>query len=124
MSKTIRIDDDIWEVLKSKAIPLEDTPSDVLRRIFCDCGLMKEEPGQAASVQDSAKQEILDTPIKEVLSGHTCRGLHFANVRTIGDLVQMTEEKLSRTHYIGRKSLNEIKKLLADHGLILVRKTT
>lgn len=29
---TIRIDDDVWSYLKSKATPFEDTPNDVLRR--------------------------------------------------------------------------------------------
>jgi negative regulator of replication initiation len=29
---TIRIDDDVWTFLQSKAIPLQDTPNDVLRR--------------------------------------------------------------------------------------------
>lgn len=29
---TIRIDDDVWTYLKSKARPFEDTPNDVLRR--------------------------------------------------------------------------------------------
>jgi hypothetical protein len=29
---TIRIDDEVWSFLQSKAVPLEDTPNDVLRR--------------------------------------------------------------------------------------------
>lgn len=29
---TIRIDDDVWKFLQSKAIPLQDSPNDVLRR--------------------------------------------------------------------------------------------
>ena len=29
---TIRIDDEVWSFLQSKAIPLQDTPNDVLRR--------------------------------------------------------------------------------------------
>jgi len=29
---TIRIDDGVWEELKQRAIPLEDTPNDVIRR--------------------------------------------------------------------------------------------
>ncbi|MGH9426565.1 MAG: hypothetical protein ACRD2L_09740, partial [Terriglobia bacterium] len=31
---TIRIDDDVWRALKSRAEPFEDTPNDVLRRVF------------------------------------------------------------------------------------------
>jgi hypothetical protein len=44
-TRVIRIDDDLWEVLKSKAIPLEDTPSDALRRIFREAGLLPDEQG-------------------------------------------------------------------------------
>jgi hypothetical protein len=40
--KVIRIDEDLWEVLKGKAIPLEDTPSSVLRRIFLEHGLLRK----------------------------------------------------------------------------------
>jgi hypothetical protein len=40
--KVIRIDEDLWEVLKGKAIPLEDTPSSVLRRIFQENGLLRK----------------------------------------------------------------------------------
>jgi negative regulator of replication initiation len=32
MMPTIRIDDDVWRYLQSKARPFEDTPNDVLRR--------------------------------------------------------------------------------------------
>lgn len=31
---TIRIDDDVWRELKNRAEPLEDSPNDVLRRVF------------------------------------------------------------------------------------------
>ncbi len=40
MSKVIRIDDDLWEALKSRAEPLVDTPASVLRRIFEEQGLL------------------------------------------------------------------------------------
>jgi hypothetical protein len=41
--KVIRIDEDLWEVLKAKAIPLEDTPSSVLRKIFQEYGLLRKD---------------------------------------------------------------------------------
>lgn len=31
---TIRIDDEVWQALQKKAIPLEDTPNAVLRRLL------------------------------------------------------------------------------------------
>lgn len=31
---TIRVDDDVWNALKKLAVPFEDSPNDVLRRVF------------------------------------------------------------------------------------------
>ena len=42
-----------------------------------------------------------------------------ANIQTIGDLVQKTEAEMLRTKNFGRKSLNEIKEILAQMGLSL-----
>ena len=41
------------------------------------------------------------------------------NIVYIGDLVQKTEEEMLRTPNFGRKSLNEIKEVLAQMGLHL-----
>lgn len=40
---TIRIDDEVWGELKQRAIPLEDTPNDVLRRVL---GLESDKAGR------------------------------------------------------------------------------
>jgi len=48
---------------------------------------------------------------------HNC--LKNANIRTIADLVQMTEQEMLRTKNFGRKSLDEIKEVLANMGLRL-----
>jgi DNA-directed RNA polymerase subunit alpha len=45
--------------------------------------------------------------------------LQSAGVKYIGDLVQKTEQEMLRTKNFGRKSLKEIKELLADMGLKL-----
>ena len=42
-----------------------------------------------------------------------------ANIQTIGELVQKTEAEMLRTKNFGRKSLNEIKEILANMGLSL-----
>jgi DNA-directed RNA polymerase subunit alpha len=42
-----------------------------------------------------------------------------ANIRTIADLVQMTEQEILRTKNFGRKSLEEIKEVLSNMGLRL-----
>ncbi len=42
-----------------------------------------------------------------------------ANIKTIGDLVQKTENEMLRTKNFGRRSLNEIKDILHSMGLQL-----
>ena len=41
------------------------------------------------------------------------------NIYYIGDLIQKTETELLKTPNLGRKSLNEIKEVLASRGLVL-----
>ena len=45
--------------------------------------------------------------------------LQNANIRYIGELVQRTEAEMLKTKNFGRKSLNEIKEVLASMGLEL-----
>jgi DNA-directed RNA polymerase subunit alpha len=45
--------------------------------------------------------------------------LQAANIKYIGDLVQKTEAEMLKTKNFGRKSLKEIKELLAEMGLSL-----
>lgn len=42
-----------------------------------------------------------------------------AGIKFLGDLVQMTEEKLLNIKNVGRKTIKELKRLLANHGLSL-----
>ena len=51
------------------------------------------------------------------LSVRSANCLENANIKTIGDLVQRTEAEMLKTKNFGRKSLKEIKDLLADMGL-------
>lgn len=48
---------------------------------------------------------------------YTC--LKYENIYLIGELVQQTEYELSKVPNLGRKSLNEIKEVLASRGLTL-----
>ncbi|MBN1525283.1 MAG: DNA-directed RNA polymerase subunit alpha [Spirochaetales bacterium] len=63
---------------------------------------------------------ILDTPIEELeLSVRSSNCLKNANIRTIGDLTQRTEDDISKTRNFGKKSLQEIKDKLKEWGLRL-----
>jgi hypothetical protein len=53
------------------------------------------------------------------LSQRSAACLRSIQCRRIGDLVQLIEVELLRTHNFGRKSLNEVKEVLASMGLSL-----
>ncbi len=53
------------------------------------------------------------------LSVRSYNCLKNANIQTIGELVQKTEAEMLKTKNFGRKSLNEIKEILASMGLSL-----
>lgn len=53
------------------------------------------------------------------LSVRSYNCLKNANIRTIGELVQKTENEMLKTKNFGRKSLNEIKEILGTMGLSL-----
>lgn len=64
--------------------------------------------------------EYLDRPVDELeLSVRSYNCLKNANIQTIRDLVQKTEAEMLKTKNFGRKSLNEIKDVLARMGLSL-----
>ena len=53
------------------------------------------------------------------LSVRSANCLQNANIHLIGELVQRTEAEMLKTKNFGRKSLKEIKEILADMGLQL-----
>ena len=64
--------------------------------------------------------EILNRSVEELeLSVRSYNCLKNANIQTIGELIQRTEAEMLRTKNFGRKSLNEIKEILASMGLSL-----
>jgi len=62
--------------------------------------------------------EILFRPVDELeLSVRSANCLQNADIKYIGELVQRTEAEMLKTKNFGRKSLNEIKEILAGLGL-------
>ena len=63
---------------------------------------------------------ILLRPVDELeLTVRSANCLKAENIYYIGDLIQRTENELLKTPNLGRKSLNEIKEVLAQRGLTL-----
>ena len=81
-----------------------------------------ELPDFNAPVQRSSQQfdPILLRPVDELeLTVRSANCLKAENIYYIGDLIQRTENELLKTPNLGRKSLNEIKEVLASRGLTL-----
>lgn len=80
-----------------------------------------EEPTVVESPREETKlNENLFRSVDELeLSVRSANCLQQANIRTIGDLVQKTEAEMLKTKNFGRKSLKEIKEILAEMGLSL-----
>ncbi len=79
------------------------------------------EPSEETGEDEGRKiNENLYRSVEELeLSVRSANCLKNADIRLIGDLVQRSEAEMLKTQNFGRKSLNEIKDILADMGLTL-----
>ena len=87
-----------------------------------------EEPRReeaAPSIPELAFNPALLKKVDELeLSVRSANCLKNDNIVYIGDLIQKTEAEMLRTPNFGRKSLNEIKEVLAQMGLHLGMEVT
>jgi DNA-directed RNA polymerase subunit alpha len=82
----------------------------------------EEEPEATSTTkeEDEPLNENLFRSVEELeLSVRSANCLQNANIHLIGELVQRTESEMLKTKNFGRKSLKEIKEILADMGLSL-----
>jgi DNA-directed RNA polymerase subunit alpha len=79
-----------------------------------------EAEAQAEEGRTLLRNDNLNRSVEELeLSVRSYNCLKNANIQTIGELVQKTEAEMLKTKNFGRKSLNEIKEILAQMGLSL-----
>jgi DNA-directed RNA polymerase subunit alpha len=82
-----------------------------------------EEPEAAVAAEAPAEPEFNKNLLRKVdeleLSVRSANCLKNDNIVYIGDLIQKSEQEMLRTPNFGRKSLNEIKEVLAQMGLHL-----
>ncbi len=113
------------EVWTDGSISPRDALSDaagILREhldIFIHPEELVEAPMEA--LQDDQAREVNKNLFRSVneleLSVRAANCLKNANIKTIADLVQKTEVEMLKTKNFGKKSLNEIKEILAEMGL-------
>lgn len=85
--------------------------------VFAD---LQGTPMQAEEAKSPQVDPILLQPVDDLeLTVRSANCLKAENIYYIGDLIQRTENELLKTPNLGRKSLNEIKEVLASKGLTL-----
>jgi DNA-directed RNA polymerase subunit alpha len=85
--------------------------------VFASLQSTNEERIESSSPQ---VDPILLQPVDDLeLTVRSANCLKAENIYYIGDLIQRTENELLKTPNLGRKSLNEIKEVLASKGLTL-----
>ena len=80
-----------------------------------------EEPTaiEAPKSEEKLNENLFRSVDELELSVRSANCLQNANIKTIGDLVQKSEAEMLKTKNFGRKSLKEIKEILAEMGLSL-----
>jgi DNA-directed RNA polymerase subunit alpha len=85
--------------------------------VFAD---LEGTPVAAEAPRAPSIDPILLRPVDDLeLTVRSANCLKAENIYYIGDLIQRTETELLKTPNLGRKSLNEIKDVLASRGLTL-----
>ena len=79
----------------------------------------EEEPIETESEEEPLNENLFRSVEELELSVRSANCLQNANIHLIGELVQKTEAEMLKTKNFGRKSLKEIKEILADMGLSL-----
>ncbi len=90
--------------------------------IFAGAEEAAEAPAEGERVERQAEplNENLFRPVEGLpISVRAFNGLQNADIKYVGELVQRTEQDMLKIKNFGRKSLTEIKEVLADMGLSL-----
>lgn len=103
------------ETIKLAATILHDQLS-----VFVDFEKVKEKEVEPEPVNEPEFDPILLRPVDDLeLTVRSANCLKAENIFYIGDLIQRTEVELLKTPNLGKKSLTEIKDILAIKGLSL-----
>ena len=79
-----------------------------------------KEAASAAVLSPETAAEALKTRIEDLgLSARTVASLEKANIRTVGGLARKKEQDLMEIEGLGPKSIQEIKRALANFGIVL-----
>lgn len=113
----------IMEIETNGAIDPEEAvryAAKILVDQFSVFAALEGTPEPVEKPQTPKVDPLLLRPVDDLeLTPRSSNCLKAQSIHYVGDLIQNTENDLLRTPNLGRKSLNEIKQVLAEHGLSL-----
>jgi DNA-directed RNA polymerase subunit alpha len=118
----------VMEIVTNGAITPEEAIRSSAKVLVEQLAVFAQLEGQVGEIFDNVGRDrsdqkfdpILLRPVDELeLTVRSANCLKAENIYYIGDLIQRTETELLKTPNLGRKSLNEIKEVLASRGLTL-----
>jgi len=113
----------IMEIETNGVVEPEEAIRYAARVLMEQLSVFADLEGTAPAVESSRPTQVdpvLLRPVDDLeLTVRSANCLKAENVYYIGDLIQRTENELLKTPNLGRKSLNEIKEVLASRGLTL-----
>jgi DNA-directed RNA polymerase subunit alpha len=113
----------VIDIETNGAVDPEEAIRYAARVLMDQLSVFADLEGTAPVVKEPEAQVIdpvLLRPVDDLeLTVRSANCLKAENIYYIGDLIQRTETELLKTPNLGRKSLNEIKEVLASRGLTL-----
>jgi len=113
----------IMDIETNGAIDPEEAVRYAARVLVEQLSVFADLQGMPAQIEEKKATQIdpiLLRPVDDLeLTVRSANCLKAENIYYIGDLIQRTETELLKTPNLGRKSLNEIKEVLASRGLTL-----
>jgi DNA-directed RNA polymerase subunit alpha len=113
----------IMDIETNGAIEPEEAVRYAARVLVEQLSVFADLKGMPAAIEEKKATQIdpvLLRPVDDLeLTVRSANCLKAENIYYIGDLIQRTETELLKTPNLGRKSLNEIKEVLASRGLTL-----
>jgi DNA-directed RNA polymerase subunit alpha len=113
----------VMDIETNGAIEPEEAVRYAARILVEQLSIFADLKGMPVSMEEKKATQIdpvLLRPVDDLeLTVRSANCLKAENIYYIGDLIQRTETELLKTPNLGRKSLNEIKEVLASRGLTL-----
>jgi DNA-directed RNA polymerase subunit alpha len=113
----------VMDIETNGAIEPEEAVRYAARILVEQLSIFADLKGMPATMEEKKATQIdpvLLRPVDDLeLTVRSANCLKAENIYYIGDLIQRTETELLKTPNLGRKSLNEIKEVLASRGLTL-----